>query len=138
MYFFFNMKFSLYYILYNLSSLMITLENFLELLPLTSPQFISICILSPIQESTGVAPESLHPHQIRPNAVSNIQRTDSPFFFFFPSRFARFELKPADSLQLGLILPKTSKTVQFRPPKKVDTAWFWLIQPSSGRFGHQN
>ena len=120
--YFFNMKFSLYYILYNLSSLMITLENFLELLPLTSPQFISICILSPIQESTGVAPESLHPHQIRPNAVSNIQRTDSPFFFFFPSRFARFELKPADSLQLGLILPKTSKTVQFRPPKKVDTA----------------
>ena len=81
--YFFNMKFSLYYILYNLSSLMITLENFLELLPLTSPQFISICILSPIQESTGVAPESLHPHQIRPNAMSSIQRTDSPFFFFF-------------------------------------------------------
>ena len=121
------MKFSLYYILYNLSSLMITLENFLELLPLTSPQFISICILSPIQESTGVAPESLHPHQIRPNAVSSIQRTDSPFFFlffffFFSRDSPRFELKPADSLQLGLIPPETSKTVQFRPLKKVDTA----------------
>ena len=99
------MKFSLYYILYNLSFLMITLENFLELLPLTSPQFISICILSPIQESTGVAPESLHPHQIRPNAVSNIQRTDSPFFFFF--FFAIREIR-AETSRFASIRPESA------------------------------